>query len=272
MGTEVATRDHDRSLPNRALGEATAARVGLGRTGVSVRTADQLQFQLDHATARDAVGSQLDVNALAEAARHCGLNSLLLQSAVGRDGKGGMRHTYLRRPDLGRRLHPESAAVLEEQARDLPQEPEVVFVIADGLSALAIERHAPALLEAASAKLLAEGWRIGPVCVVTEARVAIGDEIGALLGAGAVAVLIGERPGLSAPDSLGVYVTWAPRVGRTDAERNCISNVRHEGLSYREAAERLCFYLRHARAGEPTGVALKWDPLAARLERLGDGQ
>ena len=162
------------------------------------------------------------------------------------------RATYLQRPDLGRRLDEASRATL---AGLRPERWELALIVADGLSALAVERHVAPLLRELLPRL--EGWRLAPMCVVEQGRVAIGDEIGAALGAELAVVLIGERPGLSSPDSLGAYITWQPRPGRTDAERNCISNIRAEGLSYPQAAAQLDFYLAEARRRRLTGVALK---------------
>ncbi|MGJ5813432.1 ethanolamine ammonia-lyase subunit EutC [Paludibaculum fermentans] len=217
----------------------TNARVALGRTGHSLPTAELLRFQLDHARARDAVHQALDP-------RHLPPHVLLHSAAPD-------RATYLRRPDLGRRLSPESAALLT------PGEYDAALVVADGLSALAVERHAPPLLAALLPKL--EGWRLPPLHVVLQGRVAIGDEIGQRLGAALVVLLIGERPGLTSPDSLGLYLTWAPQPGRTDAERNCISNVRPEGLGYALAAHKLHFLMQEARARRLSGVDLKEDAL-----------
>jgi ethanolamine ammonia-lyase small subunit len=161
------------------------------------------------------------------------------------------RVTYLRRPDLGRKLDEKS------QARLKPGGYDAAFVIADGLSALAVHRHAALLLDAVLPKLTE--WRIAPICVVEQGRVAIGDEIGERLGAKLTAVLIGERPGLSSPDSLGVYLTYGPRPGLTDAQRNCISNIRDQGLGYEAAAQRLVFLMTEARRRKLSGVALKED-------------
>jgi ethanolamine ammonia-lyase small subunit len=216
----------------------TPARVGLGRTGHSWPTTEFLRFQLDHARARDAVWEELDPRGL-------GLPHLLLHSAAPN------RQAYLRHPELGRRLSAESRARLEKGAYD------AAIILADGLSAAAIQRHAAALLAELAPRWEADGWRLAPLTVVLQGRVAIGDEIGERLGAQMAAVFIGERPGLSSPDSLGVYLTWNPRPGRTDAERNCISNIRTEGLSYRAAADTLCFLMREARVRKLTGIALK---------------
>jgi ethanolamine ammonia-lyase small subunit len=233
------------------LRSCTSARVGLGAAGAAVSTADQLNFQLDHAVARDAVHASLDVRSLLDglALRH--LQAMALKSEV----EPNDRQTYLRRPDLGRRLHADSIGMLSEVMR--PASPAVVFVIVDGLSALAVERHALLLMDETLGLLASQPWRVGPVCVVQQGRVAIGDEIGSRLRADITVVLIGERPGLSAADSLGVYLTWQPRPGRTDAERNCISNVRAEGLSYSEAARRMVYYMHAARRLGATGITLK---------------
>jgi ethanolamine ammonia-lyase small subunit len=218
----------------------TPARLALGRAGNSVPTAELLRFQLDHARARDAVHQQLDPRSL-------GLPHLLLRSAA------HDRHTFLRRPDLGRRLSDESRLLIE------PGEYDAALVIADGLSALAVHRHAAPLLEALLPKLVDDNWKLATLTVVLQARVAVGDEIGERFGARQVVMLIGERPGLTSPDSLGIYLTWDPRPGRTDAERNCISNVRPEGLSYDMAARKLHFLMQEARVRRLSGIVLKED-------------
>ncbi|HTZ58654.1 MAG TPA: ethanolamine ammonia-lyase subunit EutC [Acidobacteriaceae bacterium] len=228
-----------------ALRSYTPARIGLERRGISLATRPLLDFQLAHARARDAVHGAIDVRMLCDELRRCGLTALALES------KAADRSTYLRRPDLGRVLSEESASQL------IPGEYDAVFVIADGLSALAVERHALHLLRALLPLL--KGWRVAPVCVVEQGRVAVGDAIGEALNARLAVVLIGERPGLSSPDSLGVYLTWEPRRGRKDAERNCISNIREEGLSYAAAASRLYALMQEASRRRLTGVGLK-DP------------
>jgi ethanolamine ammonia-lyase small subunit len=225
----------------------TPARVALGRTGVSLQTRDLLDFQRAHAQARDAVHARLDPAALArEIESGIRPEVLLLHSAA------ASRAEYLQRPDLGRRLNDASRALLAKQPTG---EVDLALVIADGLSALAVERHVSALLRELLPRL--SDWWLAPICIVEQGRVAIGDEIGSALSAQISLVLIGERPGLSSPDSLGAYITWDPRPGRTDAERNCISNIRAEGLSYAQAAAQLSFYLTEARRRQLTGVALK---------------
>lgn len=233
----------------------TPARVGLGQTGVSQQTRDQLDFQRAHAMARDAVHARLDAAWLAKE-----IEGITGTGAVRLRSQAGDRATYLQRPDLGRALDPASRAELE--ARRDPEGCDLALVAADGLSALAVERHVPALLRALLPRLI--GWRLAPVCVVEQGRVAVGDAIGEALDTALCVMLIGERPGLSSPDSLGAYVTWQPRPGRTDAERNCISNIRAEGLSYAQAAAQLGSVLTEARRRRLTGVALKPETPALR--------
>ncbi|MEC5398456.1 ethanolamine ammonia-lyase subunit EutC [Uliginosibacterium sp. H1] len=229
----------------------TAARLALGRAGDSLPTAEVLRFGLAHAQARDAVHVALDTDALQAAFVEDGNEVLCVRSAA------GDRATYLARPDLGRRLHADSAAVLRQRAAADDHAPcDLLLVIADGLSSLAIARNAPALV-AAIRSAAPTGWQLGPLVIASQARVALADEVGELLGARMVAMLIGERPGLSSPDSLGIYLTWAPRVGRSDAERNCISNVRPEGLGYEAAARKLWWLCGAARQLQLTGVGLK---------------
>jgi ethanolamine ammonia-lyase small subunit len=231
--------------PWDALRRFTNARIALGRTGDSLPTAPLLAFQLAHAQARDAVHEPLDTEALSNALHAVGFDTLHAASAA------PDRDHYLRRPDLGRRLSDASASHLAQHAADS----DVVFVVADGLSAFAAQRHATPLLASIRTKL--DGWRVAPVVIATQARVALGDCIGEIMRAKIVVAMIGERPGLSSPDSLGLYVTYAPRAGRSDAERNCISNVRPEGLPYDAAAFKLHWLLNEARRIKLTGVALK---------------
>lgn len=235
--------------PWHQLRQFTQARIALGRTGASLPTQALLDFGLAHAQARDAVHTEFDQAALLEQLHVAGWPTLNVHSAA------TDRYHYLRRPDLGRSLNDESRTRL--QALQLPERPELLFIVADGLSSVAPLRHAAPLLQALQPGLA--NWRVGPVVVAEQARVALGDEIGALLGAQLVVMLIGERPGLSSPDSLGLYLTYAPRVGRTDAERNCISNVRMEGLSYAAAAHKLLYLMNGARQLQLSGVALKDD-------------
>jgi ethanolamine ammonia-lyase small subunit len=224
----------------------TSARIALGRAGVSLPTAEWLRLAQAHALARDAVHEALQADRLIEGLRAAAFEAVRVESAA------ADRSTYLRRPDLGRVLSQRSAALLQ----GLPNSG-VVVLLADGLSARATQTHALPLLLALRPRLEAQGQAIGTVAVATQARVALGDEVGAALAAPAVLVLIGERPGLSSPDSLGAYLTWAPSVGRSDAERNCVSNIRPEGLTVEVAAIKIAWLLQAARALGATGVALK---------------
>jgi ethanolamine ammonia-lyase small subunit len=239
----------------------TPARIGLKRVGSGLATREHLSFQLAHARARDAVLDALDAMLLLDGLRDRGLEPLHLMSAAGE------RRAYLLRPDLGRRL--------DERSRDrldaCPRGHDLVLAVADGLSAHAVQRHALPLIDAALPELRRQRWRIGPVAVVEQGRVAIGDEIGAALDAALVAVLIGERPGLTSPDSLGVYLTWAPAIGRQDSERNCLSNIRPEGMGYADAAAKLVYLLSEARRRRLTGVALKDEGEARGLDAPGTG-
>lgn len=236
-----------REDPWGALRDLTAARIALGSAGSSLPTHRHLEFQLAHARARDAVHRPLDANAAEAVLASSGLTVLRARSAA------PDRAVYLQRPDLGRRLDPSSADAVGAAAGRY----DAVFVVADGLSALAVESHAPAVVAAAAERLRREGWALAPLVLVEQGRVAIGDDIGARIGAGLAAVLIGERPGLSSPDSLGIYLTHDPRPGRTDAERNCISNVRPEGLPCAAAAHRLAWLMTEARRRRLTGVRLR---------------
>ena len=246
------------------LRRLTAARIALGRAGSSLPTRPHLEFQLAHARARDAVHAELDSEALAMQLRAAGHETLLLASAA------PDRATYLQRPDLGRALSPQSRALLERRRKPevlagaAPATPryDVAFVIADGLSALAATQHAGPLLAEISRLLAGKEWTIAPLAVVNQGRVAIADEIGECLGAGIVVMLIGERPGLSTPDSLGIYLTYAPKVGRTDAQRNCISNIRGSGQSPKAAAATLFYLLTEARRRRISGTGLKDETVA----------
>ncbi|MVT37712.1 ethanolamine ammonia-lyase subunit EutC [Acidovorax citrulli] len=260
------------AMPWHHWRQATPARIALGRAGVAVPTDEALRFGWAHAMVRDAIHAPLDAEALAAALRDAGYEVVQARS------RAEDRATYLRRPDLGRQLHPEDAMALQAHAaRAGATKPALCVVVGDGLSSLAVQRHAVPLLQAL-APLLPPDTSMAPVVVVRQARVAVADEVGELLGAGLSAMLIGERPGLSSPDSLGIYLTHAPRRGRSDAERNCISNVRAEGLGYAAAAFKLAWLMRQARRLGATGVALKddsdaeWALQAQRASaRLGGG-
>lgn len=240
--------------PWGALREHTPARIALGRSGASMPTEELLRFGFAHAQARDAVHVPLDADALSAGLQEDGWPVQRVHSAA------PDRATYLLRPDLGRRLGDESkealAAMAESGEGGEGAPCDVLLVVGDGLSSLAVARHARPLISAIRAQA-DPSWRFGPVVVAEQARVALGDPIGAAFKAKLVAMLIGERPGLSSPDSLGIYLTWAPRTGRSDAQRNCISNVRPEGLGYAEAAHKLLWLAGEALRRQLTGVALK---------------
>jgi ethanolamine ammonia-lyase small subunit len=230
------------SDPWMALRATTRARIGLGRTGDALPIRDVLDFQLAHARARDAVHTPLDTIAIADAIAP--LPTMVVRS------RAADRQTYLRRPDLGRQLDPACTPAMIGRC-------DAVFVIADGLSPVAVQRHAVKLLNACLARL--PGWNIAPIVIATQARVALGDAIGSCLQADLCAMLIGERPGLSVADSLGVYLTYRPRIGRLDSERNCISNIHADGLSCDAAADMLSWLMTEARTRKLTGVGLKDD-------------
>ena len=230
------------------LAGSTPARIALGRAGTGLPTREVLRFALAHAQARDAVHTPFEADQVAAAIAALGFETAHVASAA------PSREAYLRRPDLGRRLSEEGRAALAPLAGSAP---DLALVVADGLSSTAIHAQAAPFLAALKPRLAEEGWRTGPVVIASQARVAIGDEVGDVLGAKAVVVLIGERPGLSSPDSLGLYLTLAPRIGRSDAERNCISNVRGAGLSHDHAAFKLVWLLKEALVRRLTGVSLK---------------
>lgn len=245
--------------PWRSLRRFTGARIALGRTGVSLPTRPLLEFQLAHARARDAVHQPFDIGEVARRLVERGFTVITLHS------QATDRLLYLRRPDFGRRLDQISRDRLRLWATQNPGEYDVVFVIADGLSAPAIHGSALPLLDSLEPKLRQEGLRPAPVVLVEQGRVAVGDEVGQILAAGMAVVLIGERPGLSSPDSLGLYLTYRPQVGRTDAERNCISNVRQGGLGYGPAAHKLLYLMLEARRRRLSGVNLKDEAAAPAL-------
>lgn len=242
--------------PWASLRQFTDARIALGRAGVSLPTNAHLAFQLAHAKARDAVHLALDTALLASQLdalfAHAAPPCITLHSAATN------RNTYLQRPDFGRQLDGPSRVQLQSMKDERDERPyDLALVVVDGLSALAIQQNAVPFLNAFLDRATPFHGSLAPLCLVQQGRVAIGDEVAQLLGAKAVVVLIGERPGLSSPDSMGLYLTWMPRVGLTDASRNCISNVRPAGLSYREAAFKLHYLLSQAQQRQLSGVALK---------------
>ncbi|MDO6460133.1 ethanolamine ammonia-lyase subunit EutC [Granulosicoccaceae sp. 1_MG-2023] len=256
----------------RDLRQFTDARIGLGRAGISLPTSELLAFQLAHARARDAVHLPLDTARLLD-----GLNSLGARlpspGPLRLQSRAADRQVYLQRPDLGRSLDAGSAAQLS--APDTaPAKPRLAIVIADGLSSCAVQNNAVPMLTRFLDDLEASGadWDLAPLSIVEQGRVAIGDEIGERLGASAVVVLIGERPGLSSPDSLGVYLTWAPCGGLNDARRNCISNVRPAGLSFENASQRLLYLLREAQRLGTSGVDIKDRTEEVAIGKTGNNQ
>lgn len=244
--------------PWSELRRHTPARIALGRAGTSVPTHEVLRFAAAHATARDAVHVPLDVEALQAALHADGWRTLAVTS------RAPTRDAYLRRPDWGRRLDGGSVAALQAAA-GAPVD--LAIVVGDGLSAVAVQRHAPPLLRALRAALADDPPAMAPLVVATQARVALADEVGSLLGARLALTLLGERPGLSSPDSVGAYLTHDPKVGTVDAQRNCISNVRPEGLAFDVAARRLAWLIREALRRRVTGIALKDDSVTEWLPR-----
>jgi ethanolamine ammonia-lyase small subunit len=230
------------------LRDLTPARVALGRAGASMPTKALLEFTLDHARARDAVHAAFDVPALVAGLGGLGMPAVAVFSQTRN------RKDYLRRPDLGRILDPASSELLAGHNGNRCR---LAIVIGDGLSPTAVNIHAIELVRSLVPRLTADGIKIGVAAVATGARVALGDEIGAILGASMMVMLIGERPGLSAPDSLGAYLTFGPKSGLTDAERNCVSNIHGSGLGYDEAAFRIAWLVREGLARQTTGIALK---------------
>jgi ethanolamine ammonia-lyase small subunit len=236
--------------PWQQLRRLTPARIALGRAGGSLRTRDLLDFRLAHARARDAVHAPFDANAMATRLRSLGIEVLCAESAAKTQAE------FLRRPDLGRKLSDASRAQL---ATVPPAYPDLAIVVSDGLSSLAATDHAPPLLEALLPLLRERGWTLAPLIVVTHGRVAVQDEIGELQGARLSLMLLGERPGLSAADSLGAYFTYAPRPGLRDAARNCVSNIRAEGLLPADAARKLNHLIGESLRRGLSGVELKDD-------------
>jgi len=233
--------------PWSQLRKISSARIALGRAGGSLPTYELLDFQLAHARARDAVNRPFDPAALATRISVLGVPTVIVHSAA------VDRRTYLERPDLGRQLTSESQALL------LPADPlpDIVLIVSDGLSALAAERHAVPLFEALIPRVRKSGWRMAPIVVAALARVAMEDDVGQRLGARAAVIVLGERPGLGAPDSLGAYLVYDPRPGRSDAERNCVSNIRPQGLPPVAAAETIHYLLGEALRRQISGIALK---------------
>jgi ethanolamine ammonia-lyase small subunit len=233
--------------PLSPLKRFTAARIALGRTGASIPLKQSLEFKLAHAHARDAVYSAINADALLSDLKVFGLPVLHLHS------QAGTRHKYLKRPDLGRKLDEESAALL----KDYKTGADIVIVISDGLSADGINENALPLLRFLIPALLDTKWKFAPLCIIEQGRVAIGDEIAQGLNARLSILVIGERPGLSSANSIGVYITYSPKPGLTDESRNCISNIRPQGLTSQPAAEKILYLVNEAFKRKLSGVALK---------------
>jgi ethanolamine ammonia-lyase small subunit len=233
------------------LRQFTDARIGLGRSGAAMPTREVLNFALSHAMARDAVTTPLDWTPIEKGLQELGLETLRIKSA------SHDRSEYLRRPDLGRRLSADSREDLQRASEKASSKPDLIVLIGDGLSSMGVAANIVPMMSAFLGHVRQSGWTLGPLLLADDARVALGDEAGEILGAKAVLVLIGERPGLSSPDSLGAYLTFGPRVGLKDADRNCISNIRQRGLSYDEAAFKAAWLLREAIRRGLSGVNLK---------------
>lgn len=248
--------------PWSVLREYTDARIGLGRAGVSIPTTESLNFQLAHAQAQDAVHLPLDVETVIEQLENTNLafnqeqeifTPILLHS------QAVNRTTYLQRPDLGRRLDKKSIEILKKVNTLKNEKYDLSIVVVDGLSSLAIKENAAIFIKKLVEELNidSQDWNLAPITIVQQGRVAIGDEVGQILNSKTTIVLIGERPGLSSPDSMGLYLTYNPKVGLTDESRNCISNIRIEGLSYEEAIKKAMYLLKESRRLELSGVNLK---------------
>ena len=243
------------------LKQFTSARIALGRSGNSIPTNQQLSFQLDHARAIDAVHRALDVAKLVQEFSQ----SKVLQSIIGAlpnvvNSKATDRMMYLQRPDLGRQINEASWQLLLDSRQNSSKKYDLAIVVADGLSSIAIEKHALPVIERLVGKLACDKnypWSIAPLTIITQGRVASGDDVGECLKAKVTLILIGERPGLTSPDSMGIYMTWHPKRGAKDASRNCISNIRPEGLGYEDASEKAFYLLTEAIKLQISGITLK---------------
>jgi ethanolamine ammonia-lyase small subunit len=256
----MSSKDPIIDNPWRKLRRYTDARIGLGRTGISQTTSAHLQFQLDHANARDAIHIPLDTDLIIEDLLALGIQSILLNS------RAETRTVYLQRPDFGRRLNLESTEKITACKSQLIDRVDAVIVIADGLSSTAVHRHSVKLAETISKGFVERGMNLSPICIVGQGRVAIGDDIGELFNAKLIVMIIGERPGLSAPDSLGIYYTYMPMVGLTDVNRNCISNIRPAGMSIDGAASKLFWLINESLKRHMSGVNLKDQSNESTLE------
>ncbi len=253
IAAEISSAPEVIENPWQVLRQFTTARLALGRSGHSLPTARLLQFQLAHARARDAVFSPFNSAELVAQLLELGYEVLEVTS------QATTREVYLRQPDRGRRLSEDSVRHLTEYTSQQSRSYDVGFVLGEGLSAQAVHQHALPVLKLITDNLQKENWSVGPVVVANQARVALGDEIGQLLRAEQVAILLGERPGLSAAESLGIYLTYQPRVGRLESERNCISNIHRAGTSYEVGASTLLYLMKQVQQLKLSGVQLKDD-------------
>lgn len=244
--------------PWQSLRQYTPARIAQGRAGHSLPTSELLKFQEDHALARDAVYSVLAKENLEKNLQNIDFLEIIIVESQAKD-----RQEYLKRPDFGRKLSQSSHQKLQYFPK---KQYDLAIVIADGLSATAVNRHVVPLLALLIPALAKEGWSLAPISLVMQGRVAIADEIGELLQAENVVILLGERPGLSSPDSLGAYLTHAPKVGLTDESRNCVSNIHPEGLDYQAAARKILYLLTEMKTRKISGINLKDNLLSAELE------
>ncbi len=257
MGKKIYTSSPDSW---EDLKKFTDARIALGHAGAALPTKARLEFQLAHAMARDAVHAKLDFSLLKERLKFTGLSVLHLQTEA-RD-----RHLYLKRPDLGRRLSVESAEILKKESSSLKKDVDLCVIAGDGLSSFAVERNVPGFLKEFLSSAPKE-IRFAPIVLAEGARVALSDEIGEGFGAKIAVILIGERPGLSSPDSLGLYFTYGPRVGKNDADRNCISNIRPEGLDWKSASQKAWYLILKSLRLQLSGVNLKDDMSLESIDR-----
>ncbi len=241
---------------SQSIKKYTQARIALGKKGVSVPAKEMLQFKMDHAHARDAVFSLLEIDKLSKELKSFNLPVFLLKS------KATDKHLYLKRPDLGRKLDENSIEQLSV-LRDMQYD--VCIAITDGLSATAINNHAKNILVALMPLLNKANIKIAPLCLIERGRVAIADEVSSWMNAKLSLILIGERPGLSSPDSLGAYITYNPSIGLKDERRNCVSNIRPEGLKYKEAANKIFYLIKEAFRLKLSGVELKENDTNASL-------
>ncbi len=236
--------------PWAELSKYTQARIGQGRVGCSLPTKQQLQFNLDHAMARDSVNTPINMHTIEQQFSKIDLTSIVLHS------KAESRRHYLQRPDLGRALNKGSTNKLKHLQKP-DKGYDIALILVDGLSSTGVQQHGAVLCQTVVEKLTSLDLTVSPICLVEQGRVAIGDEIGFLLNANSTVVIVGERPGLSSPDSLGIYYTYNPKLGLNDASRNCISNVRPAGLSIADASEKLIWLVNESFQRKLSGVKLK---------------